>query len=472
MSIFGDVNVKVEDGNLGRSTSTGTGIHVKIGASPVESSVPIIITSSMKAADVKEKLGYSPLADACIDSLDGGSRTIICYPVKATTEGMVGDVTMHGDGAGTIKVKGKPNGAYDVIVRICLTGGTNAGAMQVSIDAGKTYTEETTIPLSGEYEIPYTGLTLTFTGEGEAPFVSGDSYKFTTEAPAMSNADVLAAVDRLVNYNTAFEYVHIVGTSGKTLWAALASAAEDFITQYKKPLFFLCEGRNIQADESLDEYYSAMKEERRGINTYCISVCLAWATFYRLDLRTQDINMAGYITGLLSQAKESQSIGEVESFGISEAKLIRLLPEGIEDYLELLNAEKYITIRQYSGLEGYYVTNANVMSPENSDYQYIEDVRVLNRIIKATRSQALKKLQIEIDPENLDASVAVIKEYLNTALEDAQQDKIISSGELEIDTENLNILVKESLDIKVSYVPMGHAREMNVSFGVSNPYKK
>ena len=35
--MFGDVNVKVEDGNLGRSSSTGTGTSIKIGISNVES---------------------------------------------------------------------------------------------------------------------------------------------------------------------------------------------------------------------------------------------------------------------------------------------------------------------------------------------------------------------------------------------------------------------------------------------------
>lgn len=472
MSIYGDVNVKVEDGNLGRSSSTGTGVHVKIGVSPVEALVPVMITSSMKAAAVKEKLGYSPLADACIDSLDGGSKTIICLPVKASTDGAVGEVKKIGSASGNITATGKPNGSYDVIVRICLSGGTNAGAMQVSIDGGNTYTEETTIPLSGNYVIQNTGLTIKFTGEDDDAFAIGELYEFSTSAPSMNNADLLVAVDRLINYNLPFEYVHVVGTSRKPLWAALASVADRFVEEYKKPLFFLCEGRNKEKDESLDEYYAAMKEERRGINSIYIGVCLAWATFYRLDLRTQDINMAGYITGLLSQAKESQSIGEVESFQISEAKLIRLLPDGIEDFLKLLNDEKYITVRQYSGLQGFYVTNANVMAAEISDFQYIENVRVLNRIVKAVRNQALQKLQMEIDPNDVDGSVAVIKEYLNTALEDAIRDRIISSGEVSIDTESINILVDENLSIDVVYVPMGYARTMDITFGVKNPYKK
>lgn len=47
--MYGDVNVTVEDGNLGRSSSTGSGVQFKIGISNIESTTPILITGSMDA---------------------------------------------------------------------------------------------------------------------------------------------------------------------------------------------------------------------------------------------------------------------------------------------------------------------------------------------------------------------------------------------------------------------------------------
>ena len=179
-----------------------------------------------------------------------------------------------------------------------------------------------------------------------------------------------------------------------------------------------------------------------------------------MDGRVQDINNAGIVTGLYGRAKESQSIGEVKSFPISEAKLLKLLPEGIEDYIETLDKAKYVTIRQYIGKEDYYVTSANMMSPEGSDYSYAEDVRVSNRLVKAVRAKALDELQVEVDPGDIETSITNIQEQLNTPVEDAVRDKVISSGSVTIDTENLNILVDEKLDINITYVPMGHVREM------------
>ncbi len=89
--MYGDVNVKVEDGNLGRSGSTGTGTHIKIGISNVESKAPILISGTMNAKKIKEKVGNTPLADACIDAVEWGAASIYCIPVKGIA-GAVGEI--------------------------------------------------------------------------------------------------------------------------------------------------------------------------------------------------------------------------------------------------------------------------------------------------------------------------------------------------------------------------------------------
>ena len=65
-----DVTFVVEDGSLGNSGSTGTGVHVKIGASPVETTVPILITGSMKPEQMWYLLGIRAEADSSIDSVE------------------------------------------------------------------------------------------------------------------------------------------------------------------------------------------------------------------------------------------------------------------------------------------------------------------------------------------------------------------------------------------------------------------
>lgn len=468
--MYGDVNVTVEDGNLGRSSSTGSGVQFKIGISNIESASPILITGSMDAKKIKEKVGNTPLADACIDSVENGAATIYCIPVKATTDGTIGEVKAVKTGEGTLEVSGKPNNAYDIVIKVTDDGENNEAGYAYSLDGGNTFSEEMTVPLNGEAVLANTGLTAKFTeAAGGDSFKEGDTFSFSTTAPSMSNADVISVVESLINNNTAFEFIHIVGTSSRALWASLASIANDFLTKYKRPLFFVCEARMKRSNESLDEYVAAMQEERKGINNIYIQVVCSNSRYQRMDGRVQDINNAGIVCGLYCKAKESQSIGEVKSFPISEAKMLKLLPEGIEDYIAILDKAKYLTFRQYVGKEDYYVTSANMMAPDGSDYAYAEDVRVSNRLVKAVRAHALNELQTEIDPEDLDTSISILQANLNTPVEEAVDDKIISSGRLEIDTENLNILVDETIDVRVTYVPMGHVREMNLTFAVENP---
>lgn len=466
-----DINLKVEDGNLGFADSTGTGTQIKIGVSNVQSKEPILITSSMSADKIKLRLGNTPLADACIDSVENGAKVIYCIGVKESEVGGVSDAEANAEGKGLFRASGKPHNDYDIVVEITETGDCNEACYRYSIDAGKTFSEEYTIPVDGQAELPETGVSLIFTDDAEgASFKEGDTYRFSTRGPAMSNNDILDAVERLKNLNLEFEFVHIVGTTTKALWAALAVEAKDFLGVYKRPLFFVCEARRRNEDEPIEEYVAALEQARKGISSMYIQVVSAWGRYVRIDKREQDINLAGIVTGLYCRAKESQSIGEVRSFQISEDKLLRLLPEGIEEFTDRLDKSRYLTFRQYVGLGGYYVYNARIMSADGSDFRYAEDTRVMNRIVNEVRKKAINELQAEIDSGDVDVSIAVIQARLQAPIEEAVRDKVISSGSVTIDTENLNILVDETLNVRVAYVPMGHVKEINITFGLVNPY--
>lgn len=238
--MYGDVNVTVEDGNLGRSSSTGSGVQFKIGISNIESTTPILITGSMDAKKIKEKVGNTPLADACIDSVENGAATIYCIPVKATTDGTIGEVKAAKTGEGTLEVSGKPNNAYDIVIKVTDDGENNEAGYAYSLDGGNTFSEEMTVPLNGEAVLTNTGLTAKFTeaGGGDS-FKEGDTFSFSTTAPSMSNADVISAVESLINNNTAFEYAHIVGTSSRALWLPL-QASPTTSSQSIRDLFSLC----------------------------------------------------------------------------------------------------------------------------------------------------------------------------------------------------------------------------------------
>lgn len=465
--MFGDVYVEIQDGNLGRSASTGTGVHAKVGASGIGQTGIITIKRSMTVEKIKGLLGCTPLADACIDSLENGAETIYCIPVKAGTAGTVSEVTHTGEGEGTVSITGKPENSYKIIVEITETGALNAGGVRYSIDGGNSFSAEEIIPSEGKISMQGTGLELTFSG---ASFAEGDLYEFDTTAPVATNQEILDALESLKNFNKLFEFVHIVGPSTKALWASVAELANKFQEEYKKPLMFICESRYLDEEEDVSAWVEYLIEERKGVESRYLQVVPAFGNYVRMDGREQICNLAGVLSGLYGAAKESQSVGEVGTFPISAAKLTSLMPAGIEEYLKDLDEAGYCTFRQYHGLEEFFVTSANMFSPENSDFRYAEEVRVLNRLVRDIRLAALEKLQMEIDVENLDASLAKLEEELNVPIDEAVQDQIISSGRVSIDAENLNILVDEELKLLVTYVPKGHIRNIRITIAASNPY--
>ncbi len=464
-----DINISLSDGSLA-TASIATGIHAKIGASPVVADGAITIRNTMNAKRIKELLGQSPLADAVMDSIDNGASTIYCLPVAPTTAGSAGSVTATATGTGSMTVTGSPTNAFNVVVKVTVGGGLNEAAIAYSLDGGSVFTDEQTIPANGAMTLANTDLTLGFTA-GEEGFVAGDQFAFATTAPAMSNAAVLAALDKVRNINATIEYVHVVGASDPALWSACGEAAAQYHSDYKRPFFVVCEAPAPTAGQAADEYATQLVGLQQGISSIYMQVVSARGPYTRLDGITADINLAGVICGMYAAASVQQSIGETKSFSISESKLHALTPPGIIDEIGTLDDARYLTVRRYDGLSGWYVTNARMMCPEGSDYKYAERIRTTNKIVREVRRQLLSQMQATVDIDNLDAELAAIAELAMAPTDTMVDRKEISSARIVV-PEGQDILGSETLNLVIRYVPVGHIRAIEVDLGMENPYAK
>ena len=214
MSILRDVKETVLDGQLGFSGSSGYGVSIRIGVSPISSDKLITISGDMTADTIKERLGLSPLADSVMDSVQFGAARVYCLPVAASMAGTVGEVTKEAKGGGTVTAAGSPNNAFAVVVKITAQGTLNTAAFAYSIDGGNTYSDEITVPVAGKYEFPGTGVTVTFAAASDSPetsFQVGDLWSFSTTAPTLSKGDVLAAARKVKDFPEEFEWLHVVG---------------------------------------------------------------------------------------------------------------------------------------------------------------------------------------------------------------------------------------------------------------------
>lgn len=351
-----DVKTTISDGLLGFATATGDGLSVKIGASPVVSDAPVIITGDMDAAKIRERLGLSPLADAAMDAVQGGAGRIFCVPVAAATPGTLSEVKKAGPGAGALTAEGTPSNAFSVVVEITAQGGLNTAAFRVSVNGGHSYTDEITVPVTGSYALEGTGLTVQFAEAADADqkpssFMVGDTFAFSSTAPAMTNGDVLAAVDKLKEFTQEFEFIHIVGESTLPLWQAMSEAQKELMDIYHKPAFILLEAAFPQADASgdLHDWAFRMEADRKKIRNTDIQVCAAWGRLVRLDGTTQTVNLAGLVSGRYAKAPVQVSIGKTQpeaGYGFPETRLLELLPAGYDN-----------TIIEFLDLAGYHIAD-------------------------------------------------------------------------------------------------------------------
>lgn len=473
-----DVTHKITDGLLGFSTVKGDGLHVKIGASPIASDIPIVVTGEMTAAQIKQRLGLSPLADAVMDSIEWGSNLIYCIPVVATTVGTVGQVTKTGSGGGNMTITGSPTNAFDIIVKITAQGALNAASFIASVDGGYSYTDELTIPTSGEYELAGTGLKLKFTNATQteqipSSFLVDDTYKAKTTAPIMTNGDVLKAIDKLKTFTTEYEFVHIVGESTLTLWQAVSAYQVELQDTYKKPMFFVLEAYMPDASEAMLDYSARLEADRKKIKNFEIQVVANRGLLIKMDGTTREVNLAGLVCGLYSKAAVQVSIGKTRTeagFGVTKTKLLELRPSGIEEFTEILDVAGYLTFREYDGLDNYYVYHTKMLCPDGSDYRYAEDVRVVNKIIRETRKEGLLLLQDDIDLEDIQGELETRAKFMFAPLQKMIDNKEISSAEIVVpEGQEKTILEDEKMRVNIRYVSRGYIREVEVDLGRTQP---
>ncbi|MGN0710496.1 MAG: DUF2586 domain-containing protein [Anaerovoracaceae bacterium] len=464
-----DVNITISDGQMSGNGTLGEGVHLKIGASDIESEELIKIRGTYDANRIRYLLGLSPLADACMDSVENGAALIYCMPVKPSVPGTVNEVTHVGTGTGKVALSGTPNNSYDVVVSITAEGGLNEAAFTYSINGGYTKSEEITIPLNGSYVVENTGLTLSFT-EGElkeGSFVENDSFSFKTTAPQLSNQDILKAIKKIRNLKESFEFVHIVGETSEATWAAVSAEQKTLLETYKTPLLFVLEAYKPE-DKTAEAYAEELIKARKTISNYDLQIVTARGLYVCMDGIKRERNFAGIVCGFYAKAGVQQSIGRTSEFSISEDKIVKLLPEGIEEETEWLDEAGYLTFRKYIGLEGYYVTNARMICPEGSDYKYAELVRVKNKIYRKVRKEALLQMHTEIDLADVEGSLIALSKFLESPLNEMVANKEISAGRVIVaDGQNADTIIDtETVNLKARFTPKGYVREFEVDLGM------
>lgn len=461
-----DVSISIADGGLGLLAPTGTGVHAKVGASSAGAVGQVIaMTDPAKAAEL---FGTGPLVNALMDSFAAGSRLIYAVRAQGDVAGTISAVTAAKTGTGNMTVSGSPLDAYDVIVEIVDPGQRNVATFKYSLDGGDTWSQKVTVPANGSYAVPGTGLALAFTEDATNPpnsFKSGDRYTFTTTAPSASVSSINAAVGVLLNSGLDYEFIHVVGPSDASVWAALDSHAATAEQNYRY-IHFLAEARGPSTGETVDQWVNALVTAAGGFSSKRVSVCAGRAEISDLLTgRLVDRNAAGLYAGRLCALGVHQSPGRVDVGALPS--VVRLNPAGLNDgHIKSLDDARYITVRRYVGLAGHYITNGRIMAEATSDFRYVEARRTMDKACQLVRTAALRFEHAEATAEGLDALEAQLTaplEYMIGAGE-------IAAGQVLIPRDQ-NIVGTSTLRARVRIQPVGIMRWIEIALGFANPVK-
>ncbi len=402
--------------------------------------------------------GTGPLSSALADSFDNGSSTIYAVRAEADIEGSIGEVKATGET--TITASGKPLDTYAVIVQITKGGAPNDAVFKYSVDGGDTYSGLITVPADGTYDLPGTGIKITFGGSSAA----GDSFTFNTRAPQASIASVLAAVELLSQAKVRFENIHIVGESSLPMWVAMDVMASEMQAKYRY-ISITMEARYKEDGESTDAWMNALLAERAQFaSTRCQVVCQYAEVLDTLTGRQLARNGGGIYRGYVSKLKVQQSPGEVNLGNLKG--IVKLLPEDMNDaHILALDEGGFVTFRKYIGFTGIYVTNGRMMAEPISDYQHEEYRRVMDEACAQVYIAGLRFVKSGATEK----SIKALQAYLQHPLDIMQGEGKLTKARIAIPA-NQDILATSKLRVKIRIVPIAIMREIEIDIGLENPF--
>lgn len=466
----GYVKNNILDGALGAQGPAATGIFGAVGVAAIPNAGILILTDP---ADAAEKLGDGPLRDLVVSALAVAATTCYVVPLAGSIAGVVSAIAKDAAaaGVGTLTAAGSPRNAYDVTVKIEGAGGLNEAIFRYEIDG--VLSKQITVPLDGEYEIPNTGLTLTFSAGvpagGEESFEVGDEFTFSTTAPSASNTEILSGIDRLLESAYAFEWISVAGISDSALWAALAVKASGAEAVYRY-IHFKAQARYLADGESVDEWVAALTGDERGLTVGGrVQVYAAWIEESDPMGAVDRRGAIGLGSGMSARRNVHEPVDALKYGGVSGVN--KLLPAGINGgHIDALDNAGYVTLTTYVGRTGAYITHGRMFAEETSDYQLEERRRVMDLACARVRSAQMNFLNdtIEIAADGSMEGIKMFHAISEQPLRDMAAAGIISSGEVLID-ENQNILSTETVLTRVRIVPLGKMSYIENTISFHNP---
>lgn len=369
-------------------------------------------------ADLVTAFGYGPLVERAAWLLDKvGGPIVVCRATTATA-GTASSVTATSGNTSTavMTVSGNAADSYSVVVKVTRAGPDLAAvtaAVRISLDAGVTYLPEVAVPTNGEVTIPYTGIAADF---ADGTFVVGDTFTFTTSAPAFDAAGIGAAFDALRTTPYDHEYVHVAG-------ASVAATFDRVVTELDESeaagiyRWALLEARLPTSGESVATWLGVLAGTSPGFAGKTDSRIAIAAGGAKITSPVTGVKRTVSVGSLISARLALLATAEPPRRGISEhpgrveTGPVDGLLYGTGDLVHDIRTNAGLDTNRFCGIQsivgrqdGYYCTAAT-RATTGSDYTEVQRTRL---VLQAQRV-ALAELTsiLNSDPDTVDGTGAL-----------------------------------------------------------------
>lgn len=458
-----DVWFDIQDGSLGILPPPTDGVSAKIGvavAGPVGELVPV---TTLK--QVREVFGGGPLAEALATHLALSGAPVYAIRVNASTAGVAGAVAKTGTGTGDLSVAGAPLDAFEVVVKITRDGANLAAgtaAFTYTLDGGDNWSPEIAIPSGGNYALPGTGLNLTFSDGGAGTsFKAGDTYSFSCTAPSYTLSDLNAALDVLLADPREWGWVHVVGATTPAIAAGVAVRMQEAETAYRFA-FALLEAAD-DTDANLIAAYANFADKR-------VAVAVGYAELASpLTGRVHKRSAAWVASGRLAAIPVHEHLGRVITGPVQG--VVRLYRD--EFATPGMDEQRFLTMRTIIGRSGFYFTRGRIKAPQGSDFQYIENRRVMDRACRIARNAALRYLNDSVRVDDAGNIAEADARAIEAFVEGQLLAGLVSPGHASAVQVSLkrdsNVISSRSTTLTLRVRPLGYLEYIETDIGFSNP---
>lgn len=420
--------ITVRDGGMGL-TALGTLYPLVIGACSLGTASTLYFSTGQNS--LKDTLGQGQAVEQALPMIrDRGGVLVLKTP--ASTAGAAGAVTKvaASTSTGTVTVAGAAYDAYQVKVRIKLTGALGVARFDYTLEASgdsPSYSEEITVPSGGTYAIANTNLTLTFVpGGGPILFELGDYHTFACAAPQYTTSDLSTAWAALLTSLGQYEIEECYFTGRSASASAAATMAATVST-----LMSNLEARKRWARAAMDCGNDTSANVITSIVPFTnnrVAVVFGQADIASLNTKpgwaTPRFSANFAFSERCAACDLSENPGRVASGSLRVLKITA--DEGSSQ--AFIEAHRINTLRTYDGEAGYFSTNGYLKSASGSDFIYWDWGRVMDRacrvVYKGHQQWILRKIRAlsdgtgRINPLDAERINAALRAQLKIELRD------------------------------------------------------